>query len=115
MKEATSLDFNVIGYRVDSMAVAFLFIAALIVLFFYHAHKYKDTEFNVYDLFMEDGKTSSKKVIFIGSFIVSSWVIVHKELTAALDATVFGAFLAAWVAPVVANLFSTKAPTAGGK
>lgn len=57
------------------------------------------------DLLMgDDGKASKAAHVMFGAFFITSWVIVYEALTGKLDPLVFGAYIAAWVAPAVTKL-----------
>jgi hypothetical protein len=74
--------------------------------------------FDAWDLIMDtlpDGKrrASGIKVSYQTAFIVSTWVVIDKELKGALDAPTFGLYLATWCASLIAKVvFDAKtAPT----
>ncbi len=90
--------------------IAVLAIALLVVLFSLlrrdrNAHSAIDLE----DLLIgEDGKVSKAACVMLGSFLMTTWVIVYLTYTGKLTEGYFTAYLATWVAPTVARLF--KAP-----
>lgn len=63
------------------------------------------SKFHFDDLLLdENGKTSKAAAVMFGSFVVTTWVIVFLAVNEKLTEGYFGAYIAAWVAPVVANI-----------
>lgn len=52
-----------------------------------------------------DGKLSRAAAVLLGSFLMTTWVIVYLTYTGKLTEGYFTAYLAAWVAPTIALLF----------
>jgi hypothetical protein len=74
--------------------------------------------FDAWDLIMDtlpDGKrrASGIKTTYQTAFIISSWVVIDKELKGTLDASIFGLYLATWCASLITKVvFDGKnAPT----
>jgi uncharacterized membrane protein len=62
-----------------------------------------ESNFHFDDLLLdENGKTSKPACVMFGSFVVTTWVIVFLAANEKLTEGYFGAYIAAWVAPVVA-------------
>lgn len=89
---------------------ALLIIAMLIAWSFYRAHKDRQFRFNVFDLIMEHDKVSRLACAFMGSFLVSSWIMVRVTLDGKMTDTLFAAYGAIWVAPIIAKLFGVNPP-----
>lgn len=85
---------------------ALLILALVIGWSFYKAHKDETNQFNLLDLLMEGGRLSRIACAFMATLIVSSWVIVRLTLEGKLTDILYGAYLTAWVAPIVAKMFS---------
>jgi hypothetical protein len=67
---------------------------------------------NLDDLLLgEDGKISKAAAVMLGSFVMTSWVIVYLTLTNKLTEGYFGAYLLAWVSPTVTKLIKGPSVT----
>ena len=86
---------------------AFSVVLLLVVWSFYRAQRDPANSFNLFDLIMENGRVSRIGFAYLVGLLVTSWVLVKVAADAQrnLD-VVFSAYLAAWVAPIVAKLFS---------
>lgn len=91
---------------------ALLIVALVIAWSFIRAHQDKTNSFNVLDLLMENGRLSRLACAFMATLVVTSWVIVKLTVEAKLTEGLFAAYVAAWVAPIVAKLFSGPSSTA---
>ncbi len=84
-----------------------LIVFALVIAWsFYKAHRDKDFSFSIFDLIMENGRLSRIACAFMATLLITSWVIVRLTYDNKLTEGLFTAYLAAWVAPIVAKLFS---------
>lgn len=88
-----------------------LIVALVIAWSFYRAHRDPNFRFDLFDLLMENGRVSRLACVFLGSFLVSSWVIVRLTIDGKMNEGMFIAYGTVWVAPIIAKLFST-APAA---
>lgn len=52
----------------------------------------------------DDGKISKAACVMFGSFALTTWAIVYLTLSDKLTEGYFGAYIAAWVAPVIAKI-----------
>lgn len=100
------------GFHADLMVLVLFGIIAIIVFLFWYAQRDNANPINVADLVVEDGKLSKVAVMMFGSFLATTWVLIHLELNARLDVGLFGAYLAAWVAPIVTRIL--KGPQSAG-
>jgi len=91
---------------------ALLIVALVITWSFYRAHKNPQITFDLFDLLMESGRLSRIAVAFMATLVVTSWVIVRLTIEGKLTEGLFTAYVAAWVAPIVAKLFSGPSSTA---
>jgi hypothetical protein len=63
------------------------------------------SKFHFDDLLLdENSRTSKAACVMFGSFVVTTWCIVYLAVNEKLTEGYFGAYLTAWVAPVVANI-----------
>ena len=85
---------------------ALLIVALAVAWSIYRAHRSPQYTFNFFDLLMEGGRVSRIACAFMTTLLVTSWVVVRVTLDGKLDSVIFSAYLAAWVAPIVAKLFS---------
>jgi hypothetical protein len=61
------------------------------------------SKFHFDDLLLDEtGKTSKAACVMFGSFVVTTWCIIYLAMNEKLTEGYFGAYLTAWVAPVVA-------------
>ena len=52
----------------------------------------------------DDGKMSKASAVMFGSFALTTWVVVYLTINDKLTEFIFGAYVAAWVAPAVTNI-----------
>lgn len=90
---------------------ALLIVAMVIAWSFIRAHRDKTNTFNLLDLLMEGGRLSRIACAFMATLVVTSWVIVKLTIEGKLTEGLFGAYVAAWVAPIVAKLFTPPSST----
>lgn len=90
---------------------AMLVIGILIVSWsFYRAQRRTDFQFNTFDLLMENGKVSKSSAVFMGTFAVTSWVMISLTLDGKMTEGYLGAYGAMWVAPIISRMFSNRQP-----
>lgn len=93
---------------------ALLIVALAIAWSFYRAHRSTDgylAHFNLLDLLIEGGRVSKIAFAFMATLLVTSWVVVRLTIEGKLTEGIFAAYVAAWIAPIVAKLFSPPPPT----
>jgi len=94
---------------------ALLIVALVIAWSLYRAHKGNDAyfaNFNLVDLLLENGRVSKLACVFMGSFAVSSWIMVRMTFDGKMTEGLFMAYGGVWVAPVIAKLFTPPTQTA---
>ena len=94
---------------------ALLIVALVIAWSFYKAHKNEEgrfAAFNLLDLLLENGRVSRIACAFMATLVVTSWVVIKLTIENKLTDVIFGAYLTAWVAPIIAKLFSGPSATA---
>lgn len=89
---------------------ALLIIALVIAWSVYRAHHSPDYTFDLIDLLVENDRLSRIACAFMATLVVSSWVVIKAAIDGKLTEGLFTAYLAAWVAPIVAKLFSQSKP-----
>lgn len=92
------------------IVLAFVLVVLLVSLLRRDASTH--SAINLEDLLLgEDGKISKAAGVLLGSFVMTTWVIVYLTYTGKLTEGYFTAYLAAWVAPTIAKLFKPNPPT----
>jgi hypothetical protein len=93
------------------LADAAMLVASLVLIWnFYRAQKNPMFSFDLFDLVMENGRLSKTSVAFVSTLFVTSWIMVRLTLDGKLTEGYFAAYAAAWIAPLVAKLFSPPPP-----
>lgn len=86
---------------------ALLIVALVVAWSFYRAHRdARMTSFNLFDLIMENGRVSKLACVFLGSFGVTSWLMVRLTLDGKMTEGYLTAYGALWIIPITAKLFS---------
>lgn len=85
---------------------ALLIVALCIAWSFYRAHRNAAFTFNLFDLIMDNGRVSRLACVFLGSFMVTSWIMVRLTLDGKMTEGYMAAFGALWIVPITAKLFS---------
>ena len=88
-----------------------LIIALVIAWSVYRAHKRKDGEFNdfnILDLLMEGGRVGRLACAFMATLVVTSWIMVRLTLDGKMTEGFMIGYAGAWVAPIIAKLFSQQ-------
>lgn len=105
---------NFFGVTINPMGIFFTLIILAICYFFYKGQK-TDNRFNIWDAFMADGKTSSLSIIFFGSWVAMTWVLINKEMKNTLDISFYNFYALTFVAPVITRLVTGAAKAFSGK
>ena len=90
------------GYDVSGLIYASIVI--IVTLFLIRAHRDPNNPFDLFDLLKINGRVSKVAVAFLTTLFTSSWYVVHEALEKQLTDAAFAAYLAAWVAPIVAAI-----------
>ncbi len=85
---------------------ALLIVALAIAWSMYRAHRNAAFTFNLFDLIMDNGRVSRLACVFIGSFLVTSWIMVRLTIDGKMTEGYMAAFGALWIVPITAKLFS---------
>lgn len=89
---------------------ALMIVALVIAWSIYRAQRDPSFRFNLFDILMDNGRVSRLACVFMGSFAVSSWIMIRMTFDGKMTELMFGAYGAIWVAPVMAKLFAPAQP-----
>jgi hypothetical protein len=87
---------------------AFIIAVLGIIWSIYRLHLNPAVNFNMLDLLIENGRVSKVSCLVMGSFFVTSWVIVDLQVRGKMTEGYLGLYAGAWVAPLIARLFNPK-------
>lgn len=87
-------------------AVALALLGFLIARTLVRRDKSEASQLNLDDLLIDPatGKISKAAAVLMGSFALSSWVVVFKTLNGSMSDTLFSAYLATYAAPAVVKI-----------
>ena len=85
---------------------ALLIVVLIIVWSLYKAHRRIQNDFSLFDLLMENGRVIKIACVFLGSFAVTSWIMIRVTLDGKMNEGLFMAYAGAWIVPMTAKLFS---------
>ncbi len=91
-------------FKLAMMSALMLILIFIVWIMFKRS---KDPESNIYldDLLLgEDGKMSKASVVMLGSFLMTTWVIIHLTLTDKLTEGYMTIYAGVWITPVVTKL-----------
>lgn len=102
-------------YDIDITFVALLIVGFILFIAMLRAHRNSESPFDFIDLLTErgpDGKRIASKIgcAFVGVFLSSTWLMIHLTWNNRMTEGYFTAYLAAWVAPLVAFVVWGKRP-----
>ncbi len=90
-----------------SITHAIFIIAALGVLWsIYRLHLNPNVEFNALDLLMEGGRVSKVSCLVMGSFGVTSWLMLDLQVHGKMTEGYFMGYGGMWVAPLIVRLMN---------
>lgn len=90
----------------DWMIVILIGIFTLVAWSLHRAHKDPKNSINVVDLVLENGRISRIGFAFMTTLIFSLWFMIELETKGRMTEGYFTIFCTAWIAPIVAKLFS---------
>lgn len=95
--------------------IALLLVALLILRSLLVKSRDDDDPINLDDLLLERGPDGTKQIskiaaVMFAAFVVTSWVLIYQTLNGTLSDALYGAYLAAWVAPMVTAIIKRPAP-----
>lgn len=100
---------NIGRFSLDWMVVALIAVLALIAFSLYRAQKDGLNKLDLYDLVMENGRLSRIAFVMMGSFAVTSWMMVTLTLNGKMTEGIFGLYCTAWIAPIVTRIIKGPA------
>lgn len=84
---------------------AIMVVAALVVILScYRAQRDPNFRFDIFDLIMQDGRLSKTSVAFMTTLAVTSWVLIKLTVDGKMTETLYTAYGAMWVAPLVVKI-----------
>ena len=90
--------------------VPLLFFGALLLLsvLLWVWHRSKDTEIDLTDLLVENGRVSRLAFTWLGSFMVMSFGFVYGVLTGKLSDVYAALYATTWAVPIITKMFALK-------
>lgn len=96
------------SYQQYALIGALLIILLSILRAIHRRDKDTGSAINLEDLLLgDDGRLSKAAIVMLGSFALTSWVIVYLTLSDKLTEGYFAAYGGFWIAPVVVRLFKS--------
>ena len=89
---------------------AMVVFALALIWSFYRAQRNPGFAFDLFDLVMENGRLSKTSIAFVSTLLVTSWIMIRLTLDGKLTEGYFTGYAVAWIAPLVAKLFSPPTP-----
>jgi len=84
-----------------------LLVMLMVIWSLYRAHINESmTQFNLFDLVMENGRVSKVACIFVGSWFVCTWAFLRHTSKTGLDVGLLSAYGAIFVTPLIVRFFS---------
>ena len=97
----------------QTFGVVFALLIVLAILLIWRSLRKMNADsanpYDWHDLLMENGRASKAAHVMMGAFAVTTWAFVYMTLTGRMTEGMYGLYSAAWIAPVVARLFSGAA------
>jgi hypothetical protein len=97
------------GYDYSGFIYAGVMLIVAFVL--WRLHRNPNNNIDMTDLLQINGRVSKIAVAFLTTLFTSSWYVVHEALEKQLSDAAFAAYLAAWVAPIVAAILKGDTPS----
>ena len=84
-------------------------VGLLVVWSLIRVSRSEKSKINLDDLLLDkDGTTSKSAIVFLGSWAMTTWVIVFLTLTEKLTELYFTAYITAWIVPVVTRFIKPQ-------
>ena len=97
--------------RSDLIAVIFLLAALLVIVTLWVWHRSKESDVDLSDLLMENGRLSRLAFTWLGSFMVMSFGFIYAVLLGKLSDIYAALYAATWAVPIVTKMFAIKQST----
>jgi hypothetical protein len=106
------INYDIFGFHisVNPMFVLLIIVSAVVCYFFWKGQRDKGRNtFDGWDLVMDalpngGRRASGIKVAFQICFLVSTWVVIDKELKNSLDAAFFAVYSGVWAASLIGKI-----------
>jgi cbb3-type cytochrome oxidase subunit 3 len=98
-----------------SLTIVMLLVLVMIVLMILRALQRRNASaasaLNFDDLLLgDDGRLSKAAAVMMGSFAVTSWLMIHLDLAGKMTEGYLAIYAGAWIAPTVAKLITDRPP-----
>lgn len=90
------------GVTINPMAAAFGVAVLFLAYIVWQAHR--SGRFDFWDILREAGKPSWTRVVGLCAFLVTTWILVDKEIKATLTIEWYLAYGAGWIAPILTKI-----------
>jgi len=92
-------------YTKAGMAVALVVVIGLVCRLLFNRDKDSASKVNFDDLFLgDDGKMSKAAIVMIGSFLMTTWIMVHLTMIDKMSEGYLTIYGGLWIIPVVTKL-----------
>lgn len=99
------IDLPPLSYTKLAMVLVLAVLAIVIVRSLIARDRNAHSKLNLEDMLLDEhGKLSSIRVVMLGSFGLTSWIMVYLTLTKGLTEGYFTAYMGVWVIPIVARV-----------
>lgn len=85
-----------------------LLFIALAIFSLWRAHKTPGFNFSLFDLLMENGRVSRLACVFMGSWVLLTWIMVRLTIDGKMTDGYFTSYAVSCFAGIVAKLFATQ-------
>lgn len=93
------------------MTIALLVMIGLVVLTLLHSNRSFTSKLNLEDLLLgEDGKISKAAAVMMGSFLMTTWLMIYLTLNGKMTEGYFTIYCGAWIIPTVTKLIKGPSP-----
>lgn len=97
---------TIYGHEINVMAIILTVFVAWCIVEARRLNKREDNTFEILDLLMENGHISKAAVVMMGSFALTTWMMITLTLKDKLTEGYLGIYVAAWITPVVVRLIT---------
>lgn len=93
----------------DMLAVVLAIIILIIAVLLWRFHRDPNqSQFDLTDLLMENGKLSKISVAFLLTLLVTTWMMIYMTINKQMTEGYLAIYTAAWIAPIVTRLFKVS-------
>lgn len=112
MNNLSSIQIGV--FHIDWMVVALIGLLLGIGILFLIAQRDAENPIDIRDLVMEDGKLSKIACVMMGSFTVTTWMMINLTLNGKMTEGYLVIYGGLWVSPVVTRIIKGPQPREQG-